>query len=65
MFRLGIPEHTDYDTVSGFVNHRFGRVPGPGDEHRQDGLLIRVLQGDERRVRRVFLKRIGPGSPED
>jgi CBS domain containing-hemolysin-like protein len=65
MSRLGIPEHADYDTVGGFVNGLFGRVPGAGDERRQDGLLVRILQADERRVRRVFLKRIEPGTPED
>ena len=64
-FRLGIPKHPDYDTVGGFVNDLFGRVPGPGDELRQDGLLVRILQGDARRVRRVFLKRIEHGKAED
>jgi len=65
MFDLDIPDDEDYDTVGGFVTDRFGRVPDAGEEHRENGLLARILQSDERRVRRVFLKRIEPEKAED
>ena len=55
---LDIPEDEAYDTVGGYVASCFGRVPEPGEEYRQDGLIIRVLQSDPRRLHRVFLKRL-------
>jgi CBS domain containing-hemolysin-like protein len=64
MFDLDIPEDEDYDSVGGFVTDRFGRVPDPGEEYRENGLLVRILQSDERRVRRVFLKRVEPEKEE-
>ena len=54
---LSIPQDEDYDTVGGFVTARFARVPEPGEEFRTGGLLVRVVQSDQRRVRRLFLKR--------
>ncbi len=65
MFDLDMPEDEDYDSVGGYVTDRFGRVPDPGEEYREDGLLVRILQSDERRVRRVFLKRVEPEKDED
>jgi CBS domain containing-hemolysin-like protein len=56
-FGLDIPEDEGYDTIGGYVTSCFARVPEPGEAFRTDGLLIRVLQSDPRRVRRIFLKR--------
>jgi magnesium and cobalt exporter, CNNM family len=64
MFDLDIPEDEDYDSVGGYVTDRFGRVPDPGEEYRENGVLVRILQSDERRVRRVFLKRVEPEKEE-
>lgn len=58
MFDLDIPEDQDFDSIGGFVTDRFARVPEPGEEFRANGLLVRILQSDERRVRRVFIKRL-------
>jgi len=55
-FGLNIPQDEDYDTVGGFVAHLFGRVPEQAEERRVNGLLVRVLQSDQRRVRRVFMR---------
>ena len=57
-----ISEDEDYDTIGGYVTAYLARVPEPGEEFRSHGLLVRVLHSDERRVRRVFLKRIEPES---
>jgi len=56
-FSLDLPEDESYDTVSGFVTARFARVPQAGEEFRTGGLLVRILQSDERRVRRVLIQR--------
>jgi CBS domain containing-hemolysin-like protein len=57
---VDIPEDEDYDTIGGYVTARMARVPAPGEEFESDGLLVRVLQSDQRRVRRIFLKRKEP-----
>jgi putative hemolysin len=57
---LDIPEHEDYDTLGGFVTAAMARVPAPGEEIRTDGILVRVLEGDARRVRRVLIERPAP-----
>ena len=57
-FDLALPEDEDYDTVGGYVTSSFARVPLPGEEVRSDGLLIRVIQTDPRRVRRVLIQRV-------
>ncbi len=56
-FGLDLPEDEGYDTIGGYVTSVFARVPEPGEEFRTDGLLIRVLQSDTRRVQRIFIKR--------
>jgi len=62
---VDLPEDEDYDTVGGFMMARFARVPEKGRELRHNGVLLRVLDSDERRVRRVLLQRIEPEQPED
>jgi len=37
---------------------RFASVPEKGEELRYNGVLLRVLDSDDRRVRRVLLQRI-------
>ena len=54
---LDIPADEDYDTVGGFVTAVLARVPAPGDELEQDGVRLRVLESDRRRVRRVLIER--------
>jgi CBS domain containing-hemolysin-like protein len=61
---VDVPEDEDYDTIGGYVIARLARLPEPGEELRAEGLLIRVLQSDERRVRRLFLKRLAPTGAE-
>ncbi|MGD2176068.1 MAG: hemolysin family protein [Candidatus Brocadiaceae bacterium] len=56
-FGFAIPEDEGYDTIGGFVTSCFARVPEPGEECHTDGLLIRVLQSDPRRVGQVFIQR--------
>ncbi len=55
---VDVPEDEDYDTMGGYVTAHLARVPNSGEEFRAHGLLVRVLQSDERRVRRLFLRRI-------
>jgi len=62
MFDLDIPEDDDYDTVGGYVMAHFARVPEPGEEFCADGLRVRILHSDKRRIRRAVLERTGQQS---
>lgn len=49
-----IPEDDDYETAAGFVLDNLGHIPKVGESFVfADTLSVRVLQSDERRVRRV------------
>ncbi|MCD8140214.1 MAG: hemolysin family protein [Planctomycetaceae bacterium] len=52
-----IPEDDDYETAAGFVLDNLGHIPKIGESFVfEDKLSVRVLQADERRVRRVRLQ---------
>ena len=42
-----------FDTVGGFLVHLLGNVPVAGETARSNGLLLQVVEADERKVRRV------------
>ena len=48
-----LPESEDYDTVGGFVTVTLGRIPGPGEVFKHDGLTVTVLRAEPTRVTRV------------
>lgn len=48
----------DYQTVSGWVLHHLQRLPEAGDVVERDGLRLRVLSMEARRVGRVAIQRI-------
>jgi CBS domain containing-hemolysin-like protein len=49
-----LPEDDDYETAAGFVLDNLGHIPKIGENFVYDGKVsVRVLQADERRVRRV------------
>ena len=45
-----------FDTVGGFVVHLLGNVPVAGETARAHGLLLQVVEADERKVRRVQVR---------
>ena len=60
LLEIGLPEDEDYDTVGGFVMAQLARVPRVGQEIHYNGVTIRVLDSDKRRVRRLLLTKLGP-----
>jgi magnesium and cobalt transporter len=54
-FDRGIPRDK-FDTVGGFVVHLLGTVPVAGESARAHGLLLQVVEADERKVRRVQVR---------
>jgi len=55
---ITIPESEEYDTVGGFVTTLFGRIPEEGENITFEQLAIDVLQAEERRVKKVRLRRL-------
>ncbi len=55
--KLTLEDEDEYDTVGGFVYHRIGGVPSPGDEIRLGGLRMTVETTDGRRVGKVLVVR--------
>ena len=51
-FDLEIPREK-FDTVGGLLIHLLGNVPHAGESARCNGLLLKVVEADERKVRRV------------
>ena len=55
--KVTLEDEDEYDTVGGFVYHRIGGVPNPGDEIRFSGLRLTVETTDGRRVGKVLVVR--------
>lgn len=64
LFDVDLPEEEDYDTIGGFMMASFASVPQEGEELRYNGVLLRVLESDDRQVRRVLLQRLAPGETD-
>jgi CBS domain containing-hemolysin-like protein len=58
---LVIPESEEYETLAGLIADALGRVPALGDEVDVDGVTLRVVRMEGRRVDRVRLS----ATPED
>lgn len=59
-----LPEEEEYDTLGGFLFARLGKVPGPGEVLRENGVELTVLEADGRRVHKVRLTPIDAGEAE-
>jgi CBS domain containing-hemolysin-like protein len=42
-----------YDTVGGFIIHLLGKVPRRGEEMNYEGLRMKIVAGDQKRITRV------------
>lgn len=67
--RLGLAERpgeprAGYHTLAGFVVTELGRIPSAGDVLEADGLRLEVVDMDGRRVDKVLVSRLPPGTGE-
>jgi len=62
--KIELEDEDEYDTVGGFVYHRVGGIPQPGDEIRLDGMRLTVETTDGRRVAKVLVVRERDGDDE-
>jgi CBS domain containing-hemolysin-like protein len=53
---IALPESPHYETVSGYINYIFGRIPATNDTRIKDGYEITVMQRNRSSVERIRLK---------
>jgi CBS domain containing-hemolysin-like protein len=53
---LAIPVDTNYETVSGYVNYIFGRIPAVNDKRVRDGYEITILKRNRQNVESIRFK---------
>jgi CBS domain containing-hemolysin-like protein len=60
----GLPERDDIDTVGGLIMDLFGRLTRIGEEIEVEDFVFRVLDADERRIRRLLVWRRRSGNAD-
>lgn len=53
---IAIPQNPHYETVSGYVNYVFGRIPATNDIKRVDGYEVMILKRNRQSVESIKLK---------
>lgn len=53
---IALPENPQYETVSGYINYVFGRIPGINDKRKKDGYEITILKRNRQSVESVRFK---------
>jgi putative hemolysin len=48
-----------YETVGGFLSTRLGRIPAPGTEYREGGILYRIEESESRQIKSVEIVKEG------
>ncbi len=53
---LALPENPQYETVSGYINYIFGRIPAINDKRKADGYDITILKRNRQSVDSIRFK---------
>jgi CBS domain containing-hemolysin-like protein len=53
---VALPESPHYETISGYVNYIFGRIPAVNDKRTRDGYEITILKRNRQTVESIKLK---------
>jgi CBS domain containing-hemolysin-like protein len=59
---LRLPEHYESTTVGGLVSEIAGHIPLPGEVVEEDGLRLEVLASTDRRIDRIRVSLLPPGT---
>jgi len=62
--KIYLAENDSYDTLSGFMLHRFGHIPKEGESVKEDVLTLTVSNVAKHRIIEVIVKREQPKEPE-
>ena len=58
LFNLSIPKGI-YSTLGGFIQYYLGRLPRKGDTFSWNGFVFRVVDADEKKIKKVLLEKKG------
>jgi CBS domain containing-hemolysin-like protein len=47
---VALPENPQYETISGYINFIFGRIPAVNDKRKKDGYDITILKRNKQSV---------------
>ncbi len=53
---IALPENSHYETVSGYINYIFGRIPAVNDKRKKDGYELTILKRTRQSIDTVRLK---------
>jgi len=57
LFNLDIPKGI-YSTLGGFIQYHLGRLPKKGETFKWNGFNFRVVEADERKIKKVLLEKV-------
>lgn len=60
LLELDLPESSDYNSLGGLILHEIGRLPEHDETLTIDSLRLKVLDVDEKRIRRVEITQLTP-----
>lgn len=56
-FKVSIPESSEYDTLSGFLNKITGRIPELNEEIKYNDITFVIIKKSQRRIRQVRISK--------
>lgn len=56
MLPIALPENPHYETVSGYINYLFGRIPAINDKRKADGYEVTVIKRSQQSVESIKMK---------
>jgi putative hemolysin len=62
---MQIPETREYDTFSGFILYRIGRIPEEDEVFTIDGFKVTVIEMDGNRIKRYMVQQVSSPAPPE
>jgi putative hemolysin len=59
---ISIPESSEYETVGGYIYTTLGKIPHKDEVFQRDGVLIKVVEVNDRKIHKVILKTVDDGN---
>ncbi len=64
VFGVTLPSQNNLVTVGGWLTERMGDIPRTGVKYTSHGFLFHVLEADQKRVKRLYIRRLGSPSSQ-
>ncbi|GAB5411573.1 MAG: hemolysin family protein [Chlamydiales bacterium] len=58
IFGVELVSPSNMATISGYLIEIMGDIPKPGEKYAEKGLLFHILAADEKRIRRIYIRKI-------